>query len=396
MFPANHARTSPITSRLAGLDHLRAFAIIFVFLFHYRLFHPPTWVNDIGSFGWTGVDLFFVLSGYLIGGQLLQRIARHQPLEYGTFFFKRFMRIIPAYLVVLVLYFTIPAFREKESLSPLWRFLTFTQNFGLDASTTGTFSHSWSLCIEEQFYLLLPLIIMGMMALKAGKRAFYLVILLFLLGFVVRHYSWMHFIAPFFERENPKGYGVAFFKWVYYPTYNRLDGLLVGVAIAGLFQFKPLLANRIIRHGNVLLLLGLLLITGAYFLCEDMTSWQTAVLGYPLIAIAYGILLLAALSPATILYRFSSRITTFIAAISYSVYLTHKQLIHLTQELLAPNIPKDSNTAFWASVVVSLLGGWLLHLIVEKPFLRLREVLLKKYRQPQKAVPVSHPAEVLQ
>jgi len=110
-----------MNKHLAGLDHLRALAVILVVLYHYSLFGHPAYLHEtIGNFGWTGVDLFFVLSGYLIGGQLLSRVARNQPVDYGTFYLKRFLRIIPAYLAVLILYFTIPAFTERSTLPPYY------------------------------------------------------------------------------------------------------------------------------------------------------------------------------------------------------------------------------------------------------------------------------------
>jgi len=105
---------------------------------------------------WAGVDLFFVLSGYLIGTQLLRPYARGDRPSYLDFFLRRTFRVLPAYLVVLLAYFSIPQFREEPGISPIWRFLTFTQNFGLDASIVGAFSHAWSLCVEEHFYLVLP------------------------------------------------------------------------------------------------------------------------------------------------------------------------------------------------------------------------------------------------
>jgi peptidoglycan/LPS O-acetylase OafA/YrhL len=159
-------------NRFAGLDHLRALAIILVFIYHSGFIGGrPASLDGIVAFGWTGVDLFFVLSGYLIGGQLLARIARHQSISYGEFYIKRSMRILPAYLVVLALYFLIPAFRERSELPPLWRFLTFTQNYGLDLTREGAFSHAWSLCIEEQFYLGLPLFILALTAIGPAHRS---------------------------------------------------------------------------------------------------------------------------------------------------------------------------------------------------------------------------------
>jgi peptidoglycan/LPS O-acetylase OafA/YrhL len=88
-------------SKFYGLDHLRAIAIIFVFLYHYRIpiFGPPEWVKDYAKFGWTGVDLFFVLSGFLISSQLFSQINSNEKISFRTFFVKRFFRIIPAYWV---------------------------------------------------------------------------------------------------------------------------------------------------------------------------------------------------------------------------------------------------------------------------------------------------------
>jgi len=336
-------------------------------------------MDDIGHFGWTGVDLFFVLSGYLIGGQLFSRMARKKPLSYSEFYLKRFFRIIPAYIAVLILYFTIPGFKERSELPPLWRFLTFTQNFGLELHAKGAFSHAWSLCIEEQFYLVLPLILMAAIALGASKKLAWLLPALFLLGFALRIWSWNHFITPLVDADQ--SFGAAYYRYIYYPTYTRLDGLLAGLSLAALVHFRPNLWQKITRHGNGWLIAGLLLSTAAWWIAHDdqQYSFSGAVFGFPLISLAYGVLVLAALSPSCLLYRHSSRITRWIATLSYSLYLTHKQVIHLTHEILAPRgIGNDSYLSFWICVITSLLAGWMLHLAVEKPFMGLRDKWLKE------------------
>ena len=110
----------------------------------------------MGSVGWAGVDLFFVLSGYLIGRQITLPLARNESWSAGRFFARRLSRTLPNYLAVLLVYQLFPGPPIGASgAAPLWRFLTFTQNFGL--AYGQTFTHSWSLCIEEQFYLVLPL-----------------------------------------------------------------------------------------------------------------------------------------------------------------------------------------------------------------------------------------------
>ncbi|MGN7785316.1 acyltransferase family protein [Niabella sp. 22666] len=85
--------------RLHGLDHLRALAIILVFLFHYFILSggQPAWLPDTAQFGWTGVDLFFVLSGFLISSQLFAQIKKGQPISFKDFLTRRFFRIMPAY-----------------------------------------------------------------------------------------------------------------------------------------------------------------------------------------------------------------------------------------------------------------------------------------------------------
>lgn len=367
------AGTKTAGNRFAGLDHLRAIAIIIVFVFHYNMFgHPPGLYEHLGNWGWTGVDLFFVLSGYLIGGQLFARLSRDQPINYGEFYFKRTLRILPAYFAVLILYATIPAFAERSSLPPLWRFLTFTQNFGLDLSQHGAFSHAWSLCIEEQFYLFLPLIII---ICKARNNAFWILPILFLAGLLTRIYIWYN-ILP-----HEAAFGKSYYRLIYYPTWSRLDGLIAGVALSALYYFKPKTWQRITRHGNLLLTLALTLVACAWLLTHDEHQYemQGAIFGYPAISLAYGALVLAALSPGSFLYRYSSSLTRLIANWSYAIYLTHKQLIHLTHEALKPyGIDNNSYTSFCICVAVCLLGGWLLHILVERPFLRLRDRLLKK------------------
>ena len=213
--------------RFAGLDHLRALAIVLVFIYHYGIFGHPEGLSLIGRFGWTGVDLFFVLSGFLIGGQLFARLAKGANISYSEFYFRRFLRIVPAYLFVLALYLLFPGFKERSELPPTWRFLTFTQNFGLDLVHQGAFSHAWSLCIEEQFYLVLPLFIIAFANRKASHQAVWLLPAVLLFGLAVRLASWYLLVRP-----NP-AFGPAYYRYIYYPTYTRLDGLLVGEPARG-------------------------------------------------------------------------------------------------------------------------------------------------------------------
>jgi peptidoglycan/LPS O-acetylase OafA/YrhL len=171
---------------------------------------------------------------------------------------------------------------------------------------------------------------------------------------------------------------------IYYPTWSRLDGLIAGVALSALYYFKPAAWQKLTKNGVTLTLIAGALVAAAWFLThgEHQYEMQGAIFGYPAISIAYGALVLAALSPTSPLYRYSSRITKWIATGSYSIYLTHKQLIHLTHKWLEPQgIGNNTYLSFAICVVVSLLGAWLLHILIERPFLRLRDHLLARQRK---------------
>lgn len=369
------AKPAPV--KLYGLDHLRAMAIVFVFIYHYgRLFPSPEWLTALGKFGWTGVDLFFVLSGYLISAQLFAEIAKGKSISFKTFFLKRFFRIVPAYLLVVAIYFCVPDARERSTPAPLWKFLTFTQNLGLDLSTQGSFSHAWSLCIEEQFYLLLPLILLVLVYLKRIKNSYWILPGLMVAGVCLRWWIYETQVEPHMQDENS---WVTWYKWIYYPTYSRLDGLLSGVAIAAIFQFRPSLKKWLTTYGNFFLLLGMLILTGAYFVCINERSFDASVFGFLLVSVGYGAMVLGAVSPTSFLYRFKSAVTSKIAALSYAIYLTHKIVIHITQQELAKfDIEEDSGWMLLICIATCFMVAWLLNIIVEKPFLQLRAKILAR------------------
>ena len=133
--------------RQPGLDLLRALAIIVVVIYHAALFGFKL-PGRVDRFGWIGVDLFFVLSGYLIGGQLIAPLTRGRPIDLRRFFARRALRIIPAYFVILAVYAFLPPWREYPEMSPLWKFVLSVQNIGLHGGTA--FSHAWSLAVEDQ------------------------------------------------------------------------------------------------------------------------------------------------------------------------------------------------------------------------------------------------------
>ena len=364
-----------VHKRLYGLDHLRALAILLVFLFHYQILSAGQleWMHSLAKFGWTGVDLFFVLSGFLISSQLFAQIRNGEKISFKEFFLKRVFRILPAFWVVAGIYFCVPFFREKEALPPLWKFLTFTQNFGLNLDKSGTFSHAWSLCVEEHFYFFLPIMLIGLQVSKLFKHSYLLLIALFLFGFVIRIYSFNNLYLSKIADDNS---WIYWYKYIYYPTYNRLDGLLMGVTVAGVYQFLPHIWNKISKYGNQIFVCSLLVLIGTYFLCDETKSYNASIFGFPAIAIGYGLMVVGAISTDSFLYKWNSQIISFIATLSYAIYLTHKGIIHMTQLLLV-NFKINNNLMFLICVMTCVFGAFLLHWVIEKPFMRLRNRVIK-------------------
>lgn len=215
-----------------------------------------------------------------------------------------------------------------------------------------------------------------------GSSAWILLIL-FLAGIALRFLSYHYLYLPV---AGQKGSWGLWYTSIYYPSWNRLDGLIAGVGLAALVHFRPVLWSRISRYGNLFLLVSLAVLAGAWIVWEDQFSFAAAVFGYPLVALGYGLMVTGAVSEGSILSRWNSRITRKIAVLSFAVYLTHKGVIHITQEVLGPYSPGNSITLA-ASLITCALAAALLHIAVEKPFLKVRERVLN--RQKSQAVPLS-------
>ncbi|MEH7889263.1 acyltransferase [Elizabethkingia meningoseptica] len=370
------------SGRLNGLDHLRALAIIMVLMYHYRAFAHPAWIDTIGRFGWTGVDLFFVLSGFLISGQLFREIQNHRNISLGAFFIRRFFRIIPPYAFTLLLYFSIPFFREREALPPLWKFITFTQNYGLDVINSGTFSHAWSLCIEEQFYLLLPFSLLFLIKLKQLRCIVWLAPLCIILSLILRHISWNTFILPNISSDN---FWREWYMRLYYPTYTRLDGLATGVFIGYVFHYSQKFRNFVHSNGNSLFIMSSILFGVSLWVCNDQASETASVFGFTCVAISFGILVMSAVSKTSFLYRTKSVITTQLASLSYAVYLSHKGVIHMIQELMnGTKIPSSGIFVLFICIAGCIAAGLFYRYFIEKPASVVRNKMLTSLNNPSR------------
>jgi peptidoglycan/LPS O-acetylase OafA/YrhL len=367
-----HAAPS-VPHRNNGLDTLRAVAITLVFMYHYMVFVSREatfgWLSTIG---WVGVDLFFVLSGYLIANQLFTALARGEPPAIGNFYARRALRTLPVFWLVLAAYFLWPADMGGKTPPPLWRFLTFTQNIGLQPGTA--FSHAWSLCIEEQFYLVLPLILaLGVRWRGTVKQGWILIAALIAVGVGARAVLWSQF------GREADGQIEKYYPWVYYATLCRFDEFLPGAAVAMLKNFHPHHWQQVVARGHTFLVTGLiataLMLTIAfhfYFIDNVGYGMFMSVFGYTLMAAAFALLVVAALAPQTALYRIRVPGAAQMALWSYAIYLSHKPIAHILNTQ-AKGMGWSTATTVTVIITACVIAGWAIHQAVEAPFLRLRD-----------------------
>ncbi len=362
-------------SRVDGLNTLRALAILLVFMYHYMVFvsREPTfaWASTIG---WIGVDLFFVLSGYLIANQIFAGIVKGQALSLKAFYVRRALRTLPNYYVVLALYFLFPVVMGGREPPALWRFLTFTQNYQLPPGTA--FSHAWSLCIEEQFYLLLPALVLIAVRLKRSiTLAWVLLAATISAAIVTRAVLWTQF------GREADGAISGYHPNIYYSSFCRGDEFLPGVAVAMVKNVHVRAWQRLMQWGQTILIGGVVafgllvwLLLNFYEIEDYGYGFFMTAFGYSLVAICFAILTVAALSPNSLLHKIRVPGAAQLAAWSYAIYLSHKAVAFIVQGQLAKaGIAANSLLLLAAITVACVLVGWLLFRLVETPFMKLRD-----------------------
>ena len=358
-----------------ALDGIRGIAILAVIIHHitleFRSFELSVpWIHSLRSiadYGWLGVDLFFVLSGYLITGILLH--TRHSPNYYSAFYLRRAVRIFPLFYAVLiplfVLVFTLTwlGYRfDYFQLSTLTvsSALTYTLNFVMalvksSPKVPNVILHLWSLCVEEQFYAIWPAIIrsISMPLLSA------LLVCLFILSLACRLY---------FQSLN-MGPAVTVF------TFSRLDGLACGAALAMLIR-TPAGADALARLWRPLLCLG----TCGFLatLALNSAHFTPRTYGRSFAILAFAAILASIVLPSASLLRstFERPVFCFFGKYSYGLYVLHPFAIFLIAHRMPRYYLPPSVEVFTFSLQIfalSIAAAWFSWRFVETPFLNLKK-----------------------
>jgi peptidoglycan/LPS O-acetylase OafA/YrhL len=348
---------NPNRSYYPALDGLRGVAILLVVLYHNFDFLKQSF------FGWLGVDLFFVLSGFLITSILLKEVSSPNFLK--NFFMRRVLRIFPLYflcLIVFLIVFPALGLYKKELrffIENQWWLWTYLQNWLYSFHLTNdarVLTHLWSLAVEEQFYLIWPFVIL---LVKKPGRLFFIMLTVLLLVMAARSVIWVSHI----EDLN--------YTTLY--TFTRIDGICIGSMVALLMRFRP----GLITNNTWLIALVLAAMNFTFYFLNQANKDgypYLAFIGYTTFCAMFGLLVHEVVinSQSMISKALSFQPLRFFGKISYGFYVFHWPIYLLTrQSLLA-----ETGSRLWASIIstaIAILISAISYYTFERYFLKLKD-----------------------
>jgi peptidoglycan/LPS O-acetylase OafA/YrhL len=335
--------------KIPQLDAVRGIAVLLVLL-HNTDRYPALHLHLISDNGWMGVDLFFVLSGLLITGILLD--TQRSEGYFRNFYARRCLRIWPLYYSALLFMFVIvPILRPSEAhtvfearSSPWWAYPIFLQNFlvPIPIGATGLLGVTWSLAVEEQFYLVWPLVVRFCTETQLRRIA----IAVICLSPVLRFYLSRH--------------GVN----IYSNTFCRLDGLMAGALLALVIRSSIFVPSRFVSRAWITFLVSAPL---ALVIETFHARW----IGFSLIAVAsVSFVYLALFSTQRWLQvLLTNRLLVYTGTISYGIYLIQKIPLDAAKTL---HLDKHGFLALPITAAVTYALAALSWNFLEKPFLGLK------------------------
>jgi peptidoglycan/LPS O-acetylase OafA/YrhL len=405
------------SERYAAIDGLRALSMLWVVLTHLSLvvshFIPydayvgmmdrSAWLFSWVLHGEKALDTFFVISGFLIGGMLLSEKARKGRIDLRRFFARRYLRLMPAYAVALVLLLAVGVEREKAPY--IWANILYVNNF---LPQRHMFMDvSWSLAVEEQFYLIMPLFLLGLFF-RMTRRAWLLGGLIALSIAIVAAVLSLHpnitkiGYGEHFIRCAPH-YSAEYFDALYVNLYTRFSPFVFGFGLAwAIASHEARLRAAVGRHrflADGLLVLGVLLLLGVIAVpvfdphrtLPPSVLWvyivfQRQVWSAGILLVMIGVLFAGSAFSRGVSSFLGARMWYPIAQLSYCSYLFHLGCVlpglALATHFRRPGVPfleaaaslrpSELLVGYLLTLVFSFLVGAFVYLAVERPFLNLR------------------------
>ncbi|HCT8051534.1 TPA: acetyltransferase [Staphylococcus pseudintermedius] len=356
----NQRDRKPINPRyMPGLDGVRAVAVIAIIIYHLN----PQWLSG----GFLGVDTFFVISGYLITSLLLTEYHNTGKIELMSFWLRRVKRLIPAVLflvmgvIVLSLIF-MPTEIQKvraDSIAAIfyvsnWWYIMQNVDY-FEQFAVQPLKHLWSLAIEEQFYLVFPIVLLSLLSFIRRLKS---IRIIFLILLVISMIAMMVLYVP---NENVAR--------VYFGTDTRIQTLLMGVLLALVwppFQLKAKVNRQMRTMIDTAGVVGLAIL----FICFKFVSETNSILyygGFFLISTVTLLVIASSVHPSGYFAKFlGNKVFTFIGSRSYSLYLWHYPIIVLIHhQFVQGQIPP---LVYVVEILLMVLMAEFSYKFIEQPF----------------------------
>jgi peptidoglycan/LPS O-acetylase OafA/YrhL len=353
--------TPPQARRNTNLDALRAIAILMVLGHHAGQAIALLNASNVYTIywnrvGWAGVDLFFVLSGFLISGLLFSSYQERGRIDLSRFYIRRGLKIWPAFYTLIATGVLLDAMTPGHHLSTsnLLSELLFVQDY-----FHSIWGITWSLAVEEHFYLALPLVLLLMIRRDRGGP-------FAAMPYVFAGIAIFSLTCRFAVGWKENG---TVDPWVcYFPTHLRMDGLMFGVLLCYYQRFRPSGFARIVcwRGGWIIIAAAVVLLATIPDENRNMHTW-----GYTVLYLGGGILVSkAVVFEGPRLIRVISSLLARIGFYSYSIYLWHMFFVWRVLPHFHISSPLG---VFWSSIVGPILFGIGAAKVIEIPVLRFRD-----------------------
>jgi peptidoglycan/LPS O-acetylase OafA/YrhL len=397
-------------SNFAVIDGIRAIAVLWVIFFHAWLFQQltiPGFIDNIYKYplfywvtkGDLGVDLFFVISGFLIGGIIFKEIKSSNQFNFKRFYVRRFLRLSPVYIFAIFLNLYFLKDYHQDNLLKYWPNILYINNY-LPGSPMGW---TWSLAIEEQFYIVVPFLLVFIFPKFRNKATFFIILSAISISLTWYYvYILKQYRLPFNYTFYTKDWG-AWFNSYYMVTHLRYIGLLLGVATAYINVYKTeeiknIFENKtgLIKVFSIISVIGIIVFSFTpvgewmpmktsifYSLNIHVGRWYE-ILTRPLFSLFVAFIILACIHGNNFIINpinkfLSSKFLYPIAQVSYSAYLFHEMfIIWVAPRLVKALSPNYSNTQiFFITVFISLFvilfGAVIMYYLIEQPFQKIRD-----------------------
>jgi peptidoglycan/LPS O-acetylase OafA/YrhL len=365
--------------RLIWLDVLRGVAILLVLGDHPAVNWdraPHSWplpAQIWHRFGWTGVDLFFVLSGFLIGGLLFRELLKHDRLDLKRFLIRRGFKIWPSYALLVIATTGLEIVRFHGHPAPALQVML--PNFVHLQNYAGTFrpiAHTWSLAVEEHFYLLFPIWLWYVTRRPGGVHLTPyagLAVIILCTGYRLLINTHVPFSFPTHV----------------WSTHVRMDGLFFGVLLAYVYSYHGQKLARLMRHRVWLCALGAVLVSPMMVL-DPIRSTFVWTIGFTMLYAGYGLLVLSMVyisvsegAGGRAARSWPIKLIAWIGFNSYAVYIWHPDFAERPMQYISTHIPGSPLVVYTVAqtiyIPLAAVAGAIMGALVDKPFLAMRDRL---------------------